>query len=221
MSRSVTPRSGSCDVTRHRPTSPLTTISASPTLHRRSDPLVFRVCRHAIDLEHHPEAAPVDREPPPPPPRAGARASRARPARPCLRHDPVRGVFLGPEQGERPADGARDRLLPRPDHATGRMRTAVELQRDRLTELDLAGHLRAVRKAERELPRCFVPRGRIVIIGPFRLLLKSRPSASTSQKRRSPCTPSDRRSTLSGWTSPSDFTGAIEIRTTWASTDQH
>src|SRR5262249_1356685 len=60
--------------------------------------------------------------------------------------------------------------------------------------------------------------GRTVTIGPLRLLLKSRPFSSTSQKRRFPGMPPTSSATLSGWTSPSALTGAIEIRTTRAST---
>src|SRR6185436_1297478 len=48
-----------------------------------------------------------------------------------------------------------------------------------------------------------------------RLPFASRPSASRSQKRRSPTTPACVSSISSGWTRWSDFTGAIEIRATW------
>src|SRR5947209_9536553 len=60
--------------------------------------------------------------------------------------------------------------------------------------------------------------GRMRIIEPSRLPAYNAPCSSRSQKRLLPTTPPSASKTSSGWTRPSDFTGATEMRTTRGST---
>src|SRR5581483_4425101 len=101
-----------------------------------ADPLVLLVLTDAVDLEEHPELASVGRVRlacrDPEPLERGAGDDR-RPA--AAVRATVDGALLRPQQHQRLAGELRDRLLPRPADAPGRMRDAVERRLDALAGL--------------------------------------------------------------------------------------